>query len=271
MQSQGPPLGDAVRPARSSRRSASARATGAGASLRRGFIAGLLGGITSGLFLLVVGEPSIDQAIRLEHMASSGEHAAEEIFTRSEQHFGMVLASGLYGLALGGVLGIVFFVMSRRMHGTAWERSMRIALAGFGAYFLVPFLKYPASPPGVGDPETIGIRTAAYLFLVAVSVAACIVGVAMSRRLAGRGVEAHHRQLIVGACYLLVLGMAFGALPPAEVPEGIPAGLIWDFRMASLGGQAVLWTYTGVILGLLTLRAERRAAEETLPVIEQEV
>lgn len=271
MQSEGPPLGDAVRPARRSRASASSGATGAGASLRRGLAAGLLGGITSGLFLLVVGEPSIDRAIQLEQMAASGEHAADEVFTRGEQHLGTVLASGLYGLALGGALGIVLFGMSRRMHGTAWERSMRIALAGFAAFFLVPFLKYPANPPGVGDPDTIGIRTAAYLFLVAVSVAACFVGLAMSRRLAGRGVEAHHRHLIVGACYLLVLGIAFAALPPGAVPEGIPAGLIWEFRMASLGGQAVLWTYTGVILGLLTLRAERRADRESLPVIEQEV
>jgi hypothetical protein len=43
--------------------------------------------------------------------------------------------------------------------------------------------------------------------------------------------------------------------------------------MASIGGQAVLWTCTGVILGLLSMRAQRRtaAAGEILPVTEQEV
>jgi predicted cobalt transporter CbtA len=270
--SHGPSLGKAVGPARKTRAAASARTNSAGASLGRGLGAGLLGGLASGLFLLVVGEPSIDQAIRLEQAASAG-HASEEVFTRGEQHFGMVLASGLFGLAVGGVLGILFYVLSRRMAGTPWERSMKIALAGFGAYFLVPFLKYPANPPGVGDPETVGIRTAGYLFLVLVSVAGCFLGMAVARRLRARGTPAHYRHLTVAATYLLLVGTAFIALPPAVKPDGIPSGLLWDFRMASIGGQAVLWACTGVILGLFSMRAHRRtaAAGESLPVTEQEV
>jgi predicted cobalt transporter CbtA len=224
------------------------------------------------LFLLLVGEPSIDRAIRLEHAASNG-HASAEIFTRNQQHLGMVLASGLFGLAVGGVLGILFHVLSRRMAGTPWERSMKIALAGFGAYFLLPFIRYPANPPGVGDPETVGIRTAAYLFLVLVSVAGCFFGVALSRRLKARGTPAHYRHLIVTAGYLVLVGTAYLALPPAVKPDGIPSGLLWDFRMASIGGQAVLWAGTGVILGLLSTRAQKRTASagDSLPVTEQEV
>lgn len=272
MKSHGPSLGKAVRPARRSQPASSERANGAGASLRRGLGSGLVAGTAAGLFLLLVGKPSLDEAIRLQHATSSGEHAAEEVFTRGEQHLGMVLAAGLYGLALGGVLGIILFVMSRRINGSAWERSMKTALTGFGAFFLVPFLKYPASPPGVGNPDTMGVSTAAYLFLVVVSVAACIAAVAASRRLKAWGAEAHNRHLIVGASYLLVIGTAFVALPATDVPEGIPAGVVWDFRMASLGGQAVLWTCTGAILGLLTLRAERQASAggESLRV-DQEV
>ncbi|HYO00137.1 MAG TPA: CbtA family protein [Actinomycetota bacterium] len=272
MSSHGPSLGKAVGPARKTRESASTRSNSAGASLGRGMVAGLLGGLASGLFLLVVGEPSIDQAIRLEHAASAG-HASEEVFTRGEQHLGMVLASGLFGLAVGGVLGILLYVLGRRMAGTPWERSMKIALAGFGAFFLVPFLKYPANPPGVGDPATVGIRTAGYLFLVLVSVAGCFLCLAVSRRLQARGTPAHNRHLTVAATYLLLVGTAFVALPPAVKPDGIPSGLLWEFRMASIGGQAVLWTCTGVILGLLSMRSQRRtaAAGESRPVTEQEV
>jgi predicted cobalt transporter CbtA len=153
------------------------------------------------------------------------------------------------------------------MNGTAWERAMRIALAGFGAYFFVPFLKYPANPPGVGDPETVGIRTAGYLVLVLVSVAGCFLGMAVARRLKARGTPAHHRHLVVAATYLLLVGTAFLALPPAVKPDGIPSGLLWDFRVASIGGQAVLWTCTGVVLGLLSMRGQRRTASVT----EQEV
>lgn len=238
----------------------------------RGLAAGLLGGLASGLVLLIAGEPSIDEAIRLEQAASAGS-ATEEVFTRGQQHLGMVLASGLFGLAVGGVLGILLYILGRRMAGTPWERSMKIALAGFGVYFLVPFLKYPANPPGVADPETVGIRTAGYLVLVLVSVAACFLGMAIARRLKARGTPAHYRHLIVAGSYLLLLGTAFFALPPAVKPDGIPSGLLWDFRMASIGGQAVLWICTGVILGLLSMRAHRAtaAAGESLPVTEQEV
>lgn len=272
MRSHGPSLGKAVGPARKSRETTPARSSSAGASLGRGLGAGLLGGLASGLFLLVAGEPSIDRAIRLEQAASAG-HASEEVFSRGEQHLGMVLASGLFGLAVGGVLGIILYVLGRHIAGTPWERSMKIAIAGFGAFFLVPFLKYPANPPGVGDPETVGIRTAGYLFLVLVSVAGCFLGLAVARRLKARGTPAHHRQLTVAATYLLLLGAAFFALPPAVEPDGIPSGLLWDFRMASIGGQAVLWACTGVILGLLSMRAQRMtaAAGDSLPITEQEV
>ncbi|MEX0791050.1 MAG: CbtA family protein [Actinomycetota bacterium] len=266
MNSHGPSLGKAVGPARKTRVAATARTNSAGASMGRGLVAGLLGGLASGLFLMVVGEPSLDQAIRLEH-ATSGGHASAEVFTRGEQHLGMILASGLFGLAVGGVLGILFYVLSRRMAGTPWERSMKIALTGFAAFFLVPFLKYPASPPGVGDPETVGVRTAGYLFLVLVSVAGCFLGMAVARRLQARGTPAHQRHMIVAASYLLLVGTAFLALPPAVKPDGIPSGLLWDFRMASIGGQAVLWTCTGAFLGLLSMRAQRRTASVT----EQEV
>ncbi len=241
----------------------------AGAGLRRGLGAGLAGGVASGLFLLVVGEPSIDEAVRLENAAAAG-HAAGELFTREQQHLGLIVASGLYGAALGGVMGVVLYAMSRRRRADPWARALKIAAAGFVSYFLVPFLKYPASPPGVGDPETFGLRTGAYLFLVSVSVGAWWLGVATAKHLKARGVARHHRHLMVAGCYLLLLGTAFIALPAPVDPSGVPAGLLWEFRMASLGGQAVLWIGTGGILGLLTLRAQRRLSEAggSLPATE---
>jgi hypothetical protein len=221
--------------------------------------AGLLAGAAAGLFLLVVGEPAVEQAIRLEHASVASGHQAE-VFGRELQRAGMVAAMGLYGVAVGGVLAILALVPGRRMQGSAWERCLRIALAGFGAFWLVPFLKYPPSPPGVGDTSTMGLRTASYVSMAAVSVAACLVAVAAARRLAARGVEAHRRHLVAGAGYLLVVATAFALLPPAPDGVGVPADLLWQFRLASVGGQAILWTFAGAGLGLLTLRAERRAA-----------
>ena len=35
-----------------------------------------------------------------------------------------------------------------------------------------------------------------------------------------------------------------------EVPEGFPAVLLWRFRVASLGTQAIMWTAIGLLFGL---------------------
>ena len=39
-------------------------------------------------------------------------------------------------------------------------------------------------------------------------------------------------------------------MPPLdEVPEGFPAVVLWQFRMATLGAQTILWTVLGLGFG----------------------
>jgi predicted cobalt transporter CbtA len=57
------------------------------------------------------------------------------------------------------------------------------------------------------------------------------------------------------------VALAYVALPGVdEVAGGFPATLLWRFRLASLGTQAVLWTTMGLLFGALTERSlqERR-------------
>ena len=52
------------------------------------------------------------------------------------------------------------------------------------------------------------------------------------------------------------------AMPPLnEVPEGFPAVVLWQFRMASLGAQAIMWTVIGLGFGAWVERdiAQRKA------------
>jgi hypothetical protein len=44
----------------------------------------------------------------------------------------------------------------------------------------------------------------------------------------------------------------------SEVPEGFPAAVLWQFRIASLGGQAIMWGALGLLFGVA---AERVVAE----------
>jgi hypothetical protein len=231
--------------------------------LRRGLLAGLVAGLVSGVYLLLVGEPVIDQAIRLEAAASGGAPAVE-VFSRGTQRLGLVGAATLYGLAVGGVFAILYQLLEPRMAaGTAWDKAVRLAAAGFGTLFLVPFFEYPSNPPGVGDPATAGTRTRLYLAAIALSAVISLLAWLAAHRLAELGVERWRRQLAVGAGYLVAVGLAYSVLPEVSQRVNVPAEVLWEARLASASGQALLWACLGAAFGALGMRAERRAAGAT--------
>jgi predicted cobalt transporter CbtA len=223
--------------------------------LRRGLAAGLLAGLLAGLFAFFFGEPFMDQAIGLEDAA--GGH--QEIFSRSAQKIGLFFATGLFGVTVGGLFGISYaYFRSRLVSKSEWSRSLSLAGAIFAGAFLIPFIKYPANPPTVGDPETIGSRTAAYLAMVALSLLVVLAAWHVSRTLRERGIDVPVRQLAVGLGGIVAVGILFLILPSAPDPGEFPAGLLWNFRLSSLGTQLVFWTGLGVVFGLLCERADRR-------------
>lgn len=236
--------------------------------LRRGLIAGLVAGLLAGVFAYFIGEPSVEAAIQLEETASAhdhGEEAAahdhgeEAIVGRSTQSgVGLFFATGLAGTFVGGLFGLVFAYFRRRLSsGSDWARSVALAAAIFAGAILIPFLKYPANPPTVGDPATIGARTASYLTLVALSLLVVLGAWYAARTLRARGVDAPVRQPAVGLGIVAVVGLLFLIFPASPNPGEFPAGTLWEFRLSSLGTQLVLWAGLGVVFGLLCERANR--------------
>ena len=225
--------------------------------LRRGMAAGLLAGLLAGLFAYLVGEPLLDRAIAFEE-ASAGHEHGEEVFSRTTQKVGLFFATGLFGTTVGGIFGLVFAFFRGRLAAEGdLKRSLYLTAALFAGAFAIPFLKYPANPPSVGDPSTIGARTAAYFTLVALSLLAVLAAWLAARGLRERGMETPKRRAIVGAGLLLVVSVLFLALPPAASAEGFPSGLLWGFRLSSFGTQLVFWAGLGALFGLLCERANR--------------
>lgn len=230
--------------------------------LRRGMAAGLLAGLLAGLFAFIVGEPILDRTIGLEQ-ASAGHE--EEVFSRTTQKVGLFFVTGLFGVTVGGIFGLAYAYFRGRMSsGTDWARSLSLTAAIFAGAFVIPFLKYPANPPTVGDPATIGARTAAYYAMVGLSLLAVLAAWRVGRALRERGVAAPVRHVAVGLGLVLVVTVMFLALPDAPSPGGFPAGLLWDFRLSSFGTQLVFWMGLGVVFGLLCERAERRTNRREL-------
>jgi hypothetical protein len=221
--------------------------------------AGLLAGLLAGLFAFAVGEPSLDRAIALEE-ASAGAHH-EEVFSRPTQKAGLFFATGLFGVTVGGVFGIVYAFFRERLSAASdlW-RSISLSGAVFLGAFLIPFLKYPAEPPSVGDPSTIGERTAAYFALVALSLLAVLAAWLAAGALKRRGMGGPGRRFAAGIGLVVVVAVLFLALPAGPSAEGFPSGLLWAFRLSSLGTQVVFWAGLGLLFGLLCERARRKGA-----------
>src|SRR3712207_8122759 len=86
--------------------------------------AGLLSGLLAGLFALVIAEPLLDQAIGLEQHThqeaqASATHTHEdegEVFSRLTQKVGLFFATGLSGVLVGGLFGLVLDRKSTRLN-----------------------------------------------------------------------------------------------------------------------------------------------------------
>jgi Probable cobalt transporter subunit (CbtA) len=70
---------------------------------------------------------------------------------------------------------------------------------------------------------------------------------------------------VAGAAYMVVITAAMLILPPVnEVPSDFSATTLWNFRLASLGIETVLWTALGLTFGFL---AERRLLASSLNAV----
>ncbi|MET8767207.1 CbtA family protein [Streptomyces sp. NPDC004658] len=233
--------------------------------LGRGAVAGSAAGLLSGGFSWLLVEPLMDRAVRgetareaAEHSDHAGHHA--EVFSRAIQHAGLLVATAVTGLALGLLLAVAHLLLHRRDPGTeAWPRATWLAAAGFTGLWLLPFVRYPSNPPGVGDPGTVGPRTQAWLGAIAIGLIGVALAWALHGRLARLGHGAPARQLCVAG----VLGAATAALftlPDNPDALDVPAALLWDFRLWSVATALLLWATLGTAFGLLGERAARRSS-----------
>jgi predicted cobalt transporter CbtA len=225
--------------------------------LVRGMLVGLLAGLLAFAFARWVGEPEVERAIAFETRMDQARGAPEPemVSRRVQKSFGLLTGVVVYGTAIGGLFGLVFAFAYGRM-GITQPRTLSAVLAamGFVAIVLIPTLKYPANPPSAGNPETIGVRTAAFFLFIVFSVAAMVFALQVRRWLSRRFGD-WNSSLLAAALFLLIVGIVSYALPTVdEVPAGFPVTLMWRFRVAALGIQAVMWATLGIVFGWLTER-----------------
>ncbi|MEU8032265.1 CbtA family protein [Streptomyces sp. NPDC049099] len=222
--------------------------------LVRGMLAGLAAGVLALVVAYVLGEPSVDKAISFEE-AHSHEHEMEVVSRSLQSTAGLATGVLVYGVAFGGIAALAFCFALGRV-GRFSPRATALLLSGCAllAVYVVPFLKYPANPPSVGEPDTIGKRTTLYFLMMLLSVLLAVAATLLGKRLAPR-LGTWWATVVAVAAFVVVIGLAYQFLPVVnEVPKGFPATLLWRFRLSALGIQAALWGGFGLLFGELAER-----------------
>jgi hypothetical protein len=91
--------------------------------------------------------------------------------------------------------------------------------------------------------------------MILVSIIALIAAINLGRGLLPR-LGRWNASLAGASAYVVVVAAAMYVLPPVnEVPADFSAAVLWNFRLAAIGMQIVLWTTLGVVFGLVAERS----------------
>jgi hypothetical protein len=221
--------------------------------LVRGMLVGLAAGVLAFAFAFIFGEPQIQKAIDFEDQLARLNHepAGVEVVSRGMQRtLGLLTGTVVMGVALGGLFSLVFAYAYGRVGAfSARVTSALLALGAFVTINVIPFTKYPANPPTVGNPDTIDKRTVLFLAMIAITVLAAIAAGRIRRDLLTR-TSAWNAALLAVAGFIAIVVIAQLILPPVhETPPGFPADVLYRFRLASLGISLTLWTTIGLGFG----------------------
>jgi len=216
----------------------------------------LLSGVIAGVILAgvnyFVAEPFIDQAIGIDVVNSiaSGEVVDfDELSSyRVWQKEGTFAAGAFLGLTYGAILGIVY-VISRKYLPSSDDRKKALILAAIMclSLYVVPFIKYPANPPAVGDPETIGLRDSLYTsYQLASGLIALGVSILMYKlRRIG------YSKYVIIVIYLGLVASIYAIFPANPDEITAPMDLVNAFRAVTFGTMVMFYLVLGTIFGIM--------------------
>lgn len=223
--------------------------------LKAAVLAGLLAGLGAATFHWVLTEPLIDRAVELEARSheSSGAAHKEPVVGRPVQKLGLFIGFLLYGIAWGILFGLLAYAIRPWLAAAGGGASFFLALLLGWSVAIFPLLKYPANPPGVGEPETIGYRQELFLLSIALSLIGTFAALAAERSFRHIGLA----RAAVLIAYLSYLAVIFAALPSNPDPVRLPLDLVREFRALSLAGSVLFWTTLAGLFSWLCRRFSR--------------
>ena len=223
-------------------------------------VSGAIAGFVHGTINFALVEPYLDQAIGLENesLFASGEAEdtlefwAEYESYRIWQKSGQVLAGVILGLAMGSLFGIVYALSRNSLPGKN-DVTKSVILAGIMwlTIYIIPFLKYPANPPTVGDGETVMLRAILYVSFIALSGIGVVIFYKLSQKLQ------NNKKYFGLFGYVIFIIILFLVMPENPDEVTAPMNLVNEFRFMSVLGVSSFWLSVGLILGLFWKKFEK--------------
>ena len=215
-------------------------------------VSGALAGTIHGIANLAIVEPYLDEAIGIENqnLFASGEEEDTPQFWveydayRDWQKGGQILAGAILGTSIGALFGIVYALSRKALpQGNDMKKTFVLAAIMWFSIYIIPFLKYPANPPTVGDGETVVLRAILYLSFIAISGFGVVGFYQIYKRL-----ETSKKFVAFGG-YAAFIAIAFVLMPPNPDEITAPMDLVNGFRVMSVVAVSVFWVSVAVILG----------------------
>ena len=146
---------------------------------------------------------------------------------------------------MGALFGIVFALSKKVLPG---EHHVKKALVLSGimwlTIYLIPFLKYPANPPTVGDSDTVVLRAILYLSFIAISGFSAVGFYQLYKRLQKR------KRIVAVIGYAVFISTVFILMPPNPDEVNAPIDLVNGFRATSIVSVSIFWIAVAIILGI---------------------
>lgn len=227
-------------------------------------LSGALAGLVNGLVNLAIVEPFLDSAINIENqnLFKSGEEKNTPEFWvkyysyRVWQKNGEVLAGTILGTAIGSLFGLVFGLSRHSLPSKSFvKKALVLALIMWSTLYIIPFAKYPANPPTVGEPDTIVLRQAAYVAFIAISGLGALGFYQVYKRV--------NRKAIAFVGYAGLMTVAYFVMPQNPDPITIDSGLLTGFRVTSMIGVTSFWVTVAVVLGVLWKKLDLERVSQT--------
>ena len=215
-------------------------------------VSGALAGTIHGIANLAIVEPYLDQAIGIENqnLFDSGEEEDTPQFWveydayRDWQKGGQVLAGAILGTSIGALFGIVYALSRNSLpQGNDLKKTLTLAGIMWLTLFFIPFLKYPANPPTVGEAETVVLRAVLYLSFIAISGLGAVAFYQLSKKIKSKS------KIIPVVGYGMFIAIVFALMPPNPDEITAPMDLVNGFRAMSVVAVSVFWVSIAVILG----------------------